>query len=241
VNFPEFEANQSDAQIPVNEGFDILKALAVYGRDPVSSTGLVWGWLGTAAVSPDVTYAWSGLTVTEGTATLAASSVTYMTVARATGVPNFSTSITNWNNLTDYARVFQLTTNATDVTGVVDARVGNGGIFGSSGPIGQATPAALVTDATTARAMDPTDASTYVRFTATGAKTATFDVADSFINPQEFHIANRATSGDLTLVGTGITLNPPKSGSLVLEPGDTATIKFISSSVADVLGATKPL
>lgn len=238
MNFPQFQANQSDAQIPVNEGFDILKALGVYGRDPVTSTGRVWGWLGTTT---GPTYAWSGFTVSAGTVTLAASTVTYMTVIRATGVPDFSTSITNWNNLTDYARVFRLTTNATDVTALLDARVGNGGIFGSSGPVGQATPAALVTETGASRAMATTDSTRYVRFTGTGAKTCTFNVAGGFINPEEYHIANRAATGNLTLSGTGIALNAPKSGTLILEPGDTVTVKFVSATVADVFGGTLPL
>lgn len=79
----------------------------------------------------------------------------------------------------------------------------------------------------------------YLRFTATGAKTATFSGA-SFVAGHEYHVANRASSGDLTLVaGSGITLTPSKGGSLILEPGDTVTVKFFSSTSADVFGSTK--
>lgn len=90
----------------------------------------------------------------------------------------------------------------------------------------------------TTRAITPADQQDYIRFTAAGAKTATFDSGSGFAAPQEFHIANRAASGNLTLAPTGITLNPPKGGTLVLAPGDTVTIKFVSPTVADVFGST---
>lgn len=104
------------------------------------------------------------------------------------------------------------------------------------------TPA-IVTDATSARTIDPaTDAGSYIRFTATGAKTCTFDDGDGFTVGDEYHITNRATSGNLTLTEAGtMTLNPPKGGTLVLEPDDTVTVKIVATGEADVIGSTEPV
>jgi hypothetical protein len=76
------------------------------------------------------------------------------------------------------------------------------------------------------------------RFTGTGAKTLDFDTADGWAAGYIYHVSNRAASGDLTLTGTGVTLTAPKGGSLVLEPGDTVSVHFTSSSAADVFGST---
>ncbi|MPN35452.1 hypothetical protein SDC9_182950 [bioreactor metagenome] len=84
-----------------------------------------------------------------------------------------------------------------------------------------------------------TDVGSYLRFTAAGAKACTFDVATGFTTGQEVHIANRSASGNVTLSATGITLSPPKGGTLVLAPGDTVTVKFVGTASADVFGSTE--
>lgn len=82
------------------------------------------------------------------------------------------------------------------------------------------------------------DVNKYARYTASGAKAATFDSSEGFASEEEFHITNRAASGNITISGTGITFNTPKGGTLVLEPKDTVTVKFISPTEADVMGST---
>lgn len=101
--------------------------------------------------------------------------------------------------------------------------------------------APVVTVTGTSTTIDPdTDAGAYLRFTNGSAKTATFDSADGFTVDQEFHITNRASTGNLTLTEAGtMTLNPPKGGSLVLEPGDTVTVKVVDTDEADVMGSTE--
>lgn len=114
----------------------------------------------------------------------------------------------------------------TDLQAALDAKAG-------------ATGVPIIAEATTSRAMAPADAGSYHRFTATGAKTATFDDGDGFTAGQEFHITNRAASDNLTLTAAGtMTLNPPKGGTLVLEPGDTVTVKLVAADEADVFGST---
>lgn len=119
------------------------------------------------------------------------------------------------------------------VAGVWAVKAGGGGGGGGGG-------SSVVTEATSARTVDPsTDAGKYIRYTGTGAKTCTFDDGDGFAANQEFHIANRSASGDVTLTPAGaMTLNAPKGGSLVLEPGDTVTVKMVATDEADVMGST---
>lgn len=79
-------------------------------------------------------------------------------------------------------------------------------------------------------------AGAYLRFVYEGAKQLT--VPPDLPEFGEFHVANRA-SGNLTLVaGDGNTLFPQAGGTLVLEPGQTVTIKIVASSEADIIGAT---
>jgi len=85
----------------------------------------------------------------------------------------------------------------------------------------------------------------YLRFTYSGEKYATLTAEGAtgdwvqFSAGQEFHISNRASEGNLTIDAQyPIILNPPKGGSLILEPGDTVTVKFVSDQEADVMGST---
>lgn len=47
-----------------------------------------------------------------------------------------------------------------------------------------------------------------------------------------------AGPGNVTLSGDGVILHPPKGGTLVMQPGDTATVVIVSPGVADVMGST---
>ena len=96
-------------------------------------------------------------------------------------------------------------------------------------------PATVVTDATSARTIVAGDMGKYIRFTATGAKTCTFD---NTLTAGEYHIRNAAASGDVTLTASSTTLNVPAGGTLVLEPGMTCTVKFVGTAEFDVFGQT---
>lgn len=115
---------QANAEVVINENFVTLQHQQVYGiRQPVT-TGLTWGYYGGR---------WGGFSVADGTLTLTNSATNYIVVAIATGAISVSTSSTNWNNATDYVRVYQLTTAGGVVTAVQDHRAGPGGIFGGGG------------------------------------------------------------------------------------------------------------
>lgn len=222
---------QANAEVIINRNFETLSHQQVYGLRQSATTALTWGYYGGR---------WGGFVVNDGTLSLSDNAENYIVVAVADGVASVATGTTNWNNLNDYARVFHITTASGAPTVIRDYRGGPGGVHGSStGGGGGGGPAPLITEATSNRDVTPADAGSYIRFTGTGAKTCEFDVAEGFAAPEEYHVANRGASGNLTLTTTGVTLNPPKGGTLVLEPGDTVTVKFVSSSVADVLGSTE--
>lgn len=228
----QWQAAQADPQIIVNENFAALSHMATFAKDPTTTTGLTWGYLGGR---------WGGFAVVAGTLALTASSTLYITVSRATGVISASTSDAAWQSTELHARVYKVVTSVATVTSIEDYRAGHGGVHGITPAPGGVSMAPVVLFGGTAYAITQGDLGAYLRFTAAGAKTCMLDGATvTFAQSQEFHIANRSSSGDVTLTATGgITLSPPKGGTLVLESGDTVTIKFISSTAADVFGSTK--
>lgn len=124
MSFPEWVPGQENPEVPVNEALEILAYLSVYGRDPDTTTGLTWGYLGGR---------WSGFAITGATLTLTNTATNYIVVLRSTGVISVSTSSTNWDNTTSYARVYKLTTAGGVVTAIEDHRAGDKGIGGSGG------------------------------------------------------------------------------------------------------------
>ncbi len=77
------------------------------------------------------------------------------------------------------------------------------------------------------------------RFTGTGTKTLNVDVDQSFQPGSIYHVTNRGASGDLTIdIDSGVTLNLPKDGTSVLEPGDTVSLHFVSATEIDMYGST---
>lgn len=126
---------QAQAEVIVNESLEALQHIAVYGYKAATSSGLTWGYYGGA---------WNGFTVATGTLALTASSTNYIVAARATGVISVSTSNTNWNDTTNYARVYQVVTGASAVTSITDARLGPSGVLaGTSSGGSSSTPVAI--------------------------------------------------------------------------------------------------
>lgn len=126
MSLQQWVTSQANPEIPVNENFEVLGNLAVYGRDPTTTTGLTWGFNGGR---------WSGFAVSDGTVTLAASNTNYLTVERATGVLSASTSTTNWNDTANHARAYLIVTGTTTVTSFQDHRVGGNGVFSVAAPL----------------------------------------------------------------------------------------------------------
>jgi len=91
------------------------------------------------------------------------------------------------------------------------------------------------------RDLTPADAGKLLRFESAGAKELSILSEWAFTQDKLFHVTNRSTSGDLTLrvIANDITLNPPKGGLLILEPGDTVSLHYVGFNTFDVYGSTK--
>lgn len=111
---------QTSPEVPINENFETLAALSVFGkRHPVTSA-LTWGYYGGI---------WGGLTIADGTVTLTNAATNYVVVLRSTGAVSVATTTTNWNDPA-YARAHKITTAGSVVTAWEDHRCGFLGTHG---------------------------------------------------------------------------------------------------------------
>lgn len=116
---------QAQAEVIVNEVQRMLQFMAVYAVDPATTTGLTLGYKGGR---------WGGYSVSGGTLALTASSTNYVVVNRSNGAISVSAGSTNWDNTTDYARVYKLPTTGSgiDWPAAEDHRLGESGIVGTA-------------------------------------------------------------------------------------------------------------
>lgn len=99
---------------------------------------------------------------------------------------------------------------------------------------------AVITESTTARTLALTDNGAYIRFTNASASTVTIPPQSSVAwgATAEIHI-RRAAAANLTLTpGSGVTLNAPSGGSLVMTNAMSVTLKRVAADVWDVIGQT---
>jgi hypothetical protein len=114
--------SQASPEIPINENFELLSCFQVYGRKSPTTSGLVWGYWGGR---------WGGFQIVDGTLTLVSSVINYIVVNRSTGVISLNANNpANWDDTTNYARVYKISAAGGSVLNYEDHRVGPGGIFG---------------------------------------------------------------------------------------------------------------
>lgn len=225
---------QASPEPVVNANFGNLRPFAIGSERSDAHSGLVWGyWGGT----------YLGNTTADGTVTLTNSATNYLVILRSTGAVSVSTSTTNSLDPL-YATLATIVVAGGLVTSYTDTRTGTNGLFaGGGGGGGSSNTLPVTINSTTAATVTvlPADSGGRLVFTGTGAKSATYATADGWAADDVHYVGNRASSGNVTLFGTGITLNAPKGGTLVLEPGDEVGISFRTATIADVAGSTEPL
>jgi hypothetical protein len=116
------------------------------------------------------------------------------------------------------------------VSGTNIKTINSTSLLGSGDIAIAAGPAPVVTESGTNRNISNTDAGAYIRFTNTGAKTATFGTGVTTTDA-EFNLRNAAASGNLTITPSSTTINGPT----VIAPGETATVKLVATSTFDVI------
>lgn len=127
-----------------------------------------------------------------------------------------------------------------DVNGVPRVYTYNGTDWVVAAITATAAPAETITDATTARVLVITDSGKYLRFTSTSAKALTVPPQSSvsWVADTEVHVRNHGASNLTLTPGSGVGLNPPYAGTLVVPPGGTVTLKRVASDSWDVMGQT---
>jgi hypothetical protein len=165
-------------------------------------------------------------------ATANSSDATLLARANHTGVQAIST-ITDLQTSLDAKQ-------ATLVSGTNIKTINSASVLGSGDLVVSADPSPVITESTTARILALTDASAYIRHTNASASTVTVppqtDVV--WVADTEIYI-RRAAAGNLTLTpGSGVTLNAPSGGTLVLTDGMSVGLKRVAENVWDVVGQT---
>lgn len=127
---------QASPEVPINENFASLSAMALFGQRHAATSGLSWAYYGGI---------WGGVTVADGQVTLSGSASNYVTVARAGAAVSVSTSAAAWNDTATNARIAKIMTSTSGVIGIEDHRAGAYGALGGYSP----PPAATVASAAT--------------------------------------------------------------------------------------------
>lgn len=205
TNIDGIVASQSAKEVTANAFFDAASQAATYGRRASTSSGLTWGYYGGNIVKADGTLA----QIANGTLTLTASATNYIVAAKATGAVSVSTTATNWNNATDYWRLYSVVAGASSVTSYTDARrMGEFQGSGGSGATGSSY-APVTSNAGTAITLTLTDAGDYLRTTSGTAVTITIPPQSSVAWSADTEInIEQAGDGAVTIQGdAGVTLN----------------------------------
>lgn len=135
-NMQQLTAAQASPEVPINENFVSLEHQAVYAKNPDTTTGLTWGYLGGR---------WGGTSIAAGTVTLTDAATNYVVAHRETGAVSVATTTTNWDDASLYARLYQLTTAGGLVTAEQDHRAGPRGAHGQLPPLRAQTVASAAT------------------------------------------------------------------------------------------------
>ena len=105
---------QEQPAVTVNNLVDALSPAACFGQNDLTTSALNWGYYGGR---------FGGLAIAHGTLALPANEATiYIVANKSTGVVSQSTSITNWNDDTNYQRLHIATTGAATITDWDDYR-----------------------------------------------------------------------------------------------------------------------
>lgn len=127
-----------------------------------------------------------------------------------------------------------------NLSGSLEEFSGSAGWSGIGGGGSCCTPP-VVTESGTSLTATGSNEGNYTRFTNAGAKTYTFDSAESYTVGDEYHGRN-VGAGDLTLTESGsFTLNAPVGGTLVILQDGTFTVKIVGAAEGDVIGVTEAL
>jgi len=118
TNLDQLVQSQASKEVTANALWDAMSQAATYGRRASTTSGLTWGFYGGNVVVSSGAY----VAVANGTLTLTASATNYIVALKADGVVSFATVSTNWDNVTDYWRLYRVVTGTATITSYTDDR-----------------------------------------------------------------------------------------------------------------------
>lgn len=110
---PPFVNGQQNPATTINNNFDAASPASLYANNVLTTYGLTWGYIGGR---------FYGNSVANGTVTLTANTTNYIVAAIATGVVSTSTATTNWNDTSNYMKLYSVVTGASTITSWADFR-----------------------------------------------------------------------------------------------------------------------
>lgn len=111
----------SSPESQINNNFVALSHQSIYAMRSPAINGLTWAYWGGR---------WSGYSVADGSLALTNAATNYLTVNRSTGVISTSVLSDSWDDTTNHARVYKLTSAGGVVTVIEDHRTGLNGVHG---------------------------------------------------------------------------------------------------------------
>lgn len=206
-------------QIRVNENFEAVSPAALFSKRAATTTGLTLGYHGGIL---------DGVSYSDGTHVLTASTTRYVVAKRSDGVVSSSTGTTNWNDQTNYLRMGIAVVGASSITTWTDWREFAGGSGGGGGSFTGGTLTSALNEAPTATIASSSTpaigAATANTISITGTTTITgFDTIAAG--------ARRLLvfAGALTLTHNATSLILPTGANITTAAGDTAELLSLGS------------
>lgn len=122
-------SNQAAKEAAANQLWDAATPAMLYARNPATSTGLTWGFIGGRFANADIA---------NGTVALTNNATNYVVANRTTGAVTASTGTTDWIN-NAFQRLYEVTTSGGVVTNWIDHRTMLPGTVGSGDVVGPAS------------------------------------------------------------------------------------------------------
>ncbi|WP_375591609.1 hypothetical protein [Chitiniphilus eburneus] len=234
-NLQQMTSTQANKEALFNSLFGAVSPSAMYGQNVLASSGLTWAYYGGR---------WNGAAVANGTVTLTASTTNYIVANRSTGAVSIATTTTNWNDTTNYLRLYQVTTNTTapTATGIQDVRptpgMGGGGGPANTDALPEGSTNLYFTTARV-RATDLAGLSTATATAVTSSDTILSGMGKLQAQVSAVALTNRIMNGDMAIAQRGSSFAAVANGQYTLDRwrvGVSTTGVVTIAQVADAPG-----
>lgn len=226
--------SQASKEVTINAFFDAASLATVYSRRLSTTSGLVWGFYGGNVTRSD------GLLyqVANGTITLPASSTSYIVGLKSTGAVSSATTTTNWNDLTNYWRLYSVITGVTTISSFTDYREFGritGGELIFQPTLGLNTQTASYT-------LVLSDSYKYLRVDVATANNLTVPPNSSvaFSIGTQIHIRQIGVGQTTVVAGSGVTITTPETLKIRKQHSSVSLVK-VATDTWDLLGDLEAL